>query len=167
MGGGLTFAYNITGSCNCGRKCGGRRPMVEWSSIKSDVTKHTFSGNGGRQPSWVFFFFFFILLTNARFRVFPIYLLFLSALLIYTPSTDVVYSHRTCLMHRSGLGGGGCCSWKQVTSGSFSPFPAIKSRYFTGSSLQTEKKKWGRRFLDWVFIHFPLSIRRAPWCKHA
>lgn len=74
---------------------------MEWSSIKSDVTKHTFSGNGGRQPPSVFS----IPLTNARFHVCLVPLLFLSALLIFTPSTAVVFfSHRTCLMHGSGFG---------------------------------------------------------------
>lgn len=95
MGGGLTFVYDITGSCNCGCEWQGTRPIADRSCIKFDVTKYTIASDVWRQPPS-----FSILLTHACFLVCHIYLLFLSALLIFPPSADVVFSHRTCLMQR-------------------------------------------------------------------
>lgn len=98
---------------------------MEWSSIKSDVTKHTFSGNGGRQPPSVFS----IPLTNARFHVCLVSLLFLSALLIFTPSTAVgFFSLSSHLFDARERIRGGRRLLKQVTSGSFSPSSTIESR---------------------------------------
>lgn len=122
---------------------------MEWSSIKSDVTKHTFSGNGGRQPPSVFS----IPLTNARFHVCLVPLLFLSALLIFTPSTAVVFFLSSHLFDARERIRGGRRLLKQVTSWSCSPSSTIKSRCFTGSppTNQEKKKKDGNCWCEFLF----------------
>lgn len=157
MGGGLTFVYDITGSCNCGREWQGTRPIADRSCIKFDVTKYTIASDLWRQPPS-----FSILLTHACFLVCHIYLLFLSALLIFTPSTDVVFSHRTCLMQRNGLRG--CLLLKQVMSMSrgFFSSAAIKSRCFTGIfwHLNEDKNTW-IQLMKSILMQTCMKIRRS------
>lgn len=155
MGGGLTFVYDITGSCNCGCEWQGTRPIADRSCIKFDVTKYTIASDVWRQPPS-----FSILLTHACFLVCHIYLLFLSALLIFPPSADVVFSHHTCLMQRNGLRG--CLLLKQVMSMSRG-----SSRFFLLCC---------NKMFHWDFLVLKLRMRtkilgfswwRASWCRHA
>lgn len=133
MGGGLTFVYNITGSCNCGREWRGRRPIVEWSSIKSDVTKHTFSGNGGRQPPWVF--------SAPDKWVLPCF----PRLPSVPRRAPYLHTLHWCRLLSPHLFDAqewtrGLLFVKASHVRELFSFPAIKSGYFTGSALQRDKK---------------------------
>lgn len=101
--------HNITGLCSHGRKWQGTRPITDRSCIKFDVTTYRIASDLWRQPPW-----FSILQTHAHFVVFHIYLLLLSSLLIFTPSSSCSFSHPTCLMPRKGFKG--CPILKQAMS---------------------------------------------------
>lgn len=124
MGGGLTFVY-ITGSCNCGREWRGTRPIADRSCIKFDVTKYTIASDLWRQPPS-----FYILLTHACLLVCHIYLLFLSALLVFTPYQCRLLSSPVWCKDMDS-----CKAvnfYEQQGSSFFSLSATIKSRYFTG-----------------------------------
>lgn len=127
---------------------------MEWSSIKSDVTKHTFSGNGGRQPPSVFFH-------SPDKCALPCLPRFPSAPL----RSPYLHTFRRCRFLSSHLFG--AREWirgppfiKASHVWELFSFPTIKSQDFTEGALQTgnKKKKKGWKFLVRVFSRFPRSI---------
>lgn len=136
----------------------GTRPITARSCIKFDVTKHRIASDLWRQPPS-----FPVLLTHASFPVCHIYLLFLSALLIFTPSNNVIVVHCTGLTQRSGLRG--CPPLKQVTSIKALLFPLLLQSN-QGASVEfphTRTKNADKKSLiQMIFSHFPTCAKESP-----